>query len=47
MSNFTFLPPVFKGLAEASRKAEEQITGDPAPRVSTPSRIAPFAENFD
>ena len=29
MSNFTFLPPTFKDLAEASRKAEEQIMGDP------------------
>ncbi len=29
MSNFTFLPPAFKGLAEASRKAEAQIMGDP------------------
>jgi type I restriction enzyme R subunit len=29
MSNFTFLPSAFKDLAEASRKAEEQITGDP------------------
>jgi type I restriction enzyme, R subunit len=28
-SNFTFLPPAFKDLAEASRKAEEQIMGDP------------------
>lgn len=29
MSNFDFLPPAFKDLAEASRKAEEQIMGDP------------------
>ncbi len=29
MSNFTFLHPAFKDLAEASRKAEEQIMGDP------------------
>ena len=29
MSNFTFLPPAFKDLAEASRKAEEHIMGDP------------------
>lgn len=29
MSNFTFLPPSFKDLAEAARKAEEQIMGDP------------------
>jgi type I restriction enzyme R subunit len=29
MSNFTFLPPAFKDLAEASRKAEGQIMGDP------------------
>jgi type I restriction enzyme R subunit len=28
-SNSTFLPPVFKDLAEASHKAEEQIMGDP------------------
>ncbi len=28
-SNFTFLPPAFKDLAEASHKAEEQIMGDP------------------
>ena len=28
-SNFSFLPPPFKDLAEASRKAEEQIMGDP------------------
>ncbi len=28
-SNFTFLPPAFTDLAEASRKAEEQIMGDP------------------
>lgn len=29
MSNFAFLPPAFKDLAEASRKAEEHIMGDP------------------
>ena len=29
MSNFAFLPPAFKDLAEACRKAEEQIMGDP------------------
>lgn len=29
MSNFTFLPSAFKDLAEASRKAEEHIMGDP------------------
>jgi type I restriction enzyme, R subunit len=29
MSNFTFLPPAFKDLAEAARKAEAQIMGDP------------------
>jgi type I restriction enzyme R subunit len=29
MSNFAFLPPAFKDLAEASRKAESQIMGDP------------------
>jgi type I restriction enzyme R subunit len=29
MSNFTFLPTAFKDLAEASRKAEAQIMGDP------------------
>ncbi len=29
MSNFTFLPPAFKDLSEASRKAEEHIMGDP------------------
>ncbi len=29
MSNFAFLPPAFKDLAEASRKAEAQIMGDP------------------
>ena len=28
-SNFTSLPPAFKDLAEASRKAEEHIMGDP------------------
>jgi type I restriction enzyme R subunit len=28
-SNFTFLPPAFKDLAEAARKAEGQIMGDP------------------
>ena len=28
-SNFTFLPPAFKDLAEASRKAEAHIMGDP------------------
>jgi type I restriction enzyme R subunit len=28
-SNFTFLPLAFKDLAEASRKAEDQIMGDP------------------
>jgi type I restriction enzyme, R subunit len=28
-SNFAFLPSAFKDLAEASRKAEEQIMGDP------------------
>jgi len=28
-SNFTFLPPAFKDLADASRKAEGQIMGDP------------------
>jgi hypothetical protein len=28
-SNFTFLPPAFKDLAEASRNAEEHIMGDP------------------
>jgi type I restriction enzyme R subunit len=28
-SNFSFLPPAFKDLAEASRKAEEHIMGDP------------------
>jgi type I restriction enzyme R subunit len=28
-SNFFFLPPSFKDLAEAARKAEEQIMGDP------------------
>jgi len=28
-SNFTFLPPSFKDLADASRKAEAQIMGDP------------------
>ena len=27
--NFTFQPPAFKDLAEASRKAEEHIMGDP------------------
>ena len=29
MSNFTFLPPALKDLAEASRKAEEHIMGNP------------------
>ncbi|MFZ4778667.1 MAG: hypothetical protein ACOYM3_25140 [Terrimicrobiaceae bacterium] len=29
MSNFTFLPPAFKDLAEAARKAEEHIMCDP------------------
>lgn len=29
MSNFTFLPRAFKDLAEAYRKAEGQIMGDP------------------
>ena len=29
MSNFTFLPPAFKDLAEASRNAEEHIMSDP------------------
>ena len=29
MSNFTFLPPAFKDLAESARKAEGQIMGDP------------------
>jgi len=28
-SNFSFLPPAFKDLAEASRKAEEHVMGDP------------------
>ena len=28
-SNFAFLPPAFKDLAEASRKAESHIMGDP------------------
>jgi len=28
-SNFAFLPPAFKDLAEAARKAEGQIMGDP------------------
>jgi type I restriction enzyme R subunit len=28
-SNFAFLPPTFKDLAEAARKAEEHIMGDP------------------
>ena len=28
-SNFAFLPPTFKDLAEACCKAEEQIMGDP------------------
>ncbi len=37
-SNFTFLPPAFKDLAEASRKAEEQIMGD--------SRAACFHARF-
>jgi len=29
MSNFTFLPPALKDLAEASRKTEAHIMGDP------------------
>ncbi len=29
LSNFAFLPPAFKDLAEASRKAEGHIMGDP------------------
>lgn len=29
MSNFAFLPPAFKDLAEASRKAEQHIMDDP------------------
>ncbi len=29
MSNFTFLPPALKDLAEASRNSEEHIMGDP------------------
>jgi type I restriction enzyme R subunit len=29
MSNFTFLPPAFKDLAESARKAEAQVMGDP------------------
>ena len=29
ISNFAFLPPAFKDLAEASRNAEEHIPGDP------------------
>jgi type I restriction enzyme, R subunit len=29
ISNFTFLPSAFKDLAEASRKAEAQVMGDP------------------
>ena len=29
LSNFAFLPPAFKDLAEPSRKAEAQIMGDP------------------
>ncbi len=28
-SNFTFLPPAFKDLSEAFRKAEEHVMGDP------------------
>lgn len=28
-ANFTFLPPAFKDLAEAARKAEAQVMGDP------------------
>jgi type I restriction enzyme R subunit len=28
-SNFTFLPPAFNDLAEAARKAEGHIMGDP------------------
>jgi hypothetical protein len=40
-SNFAFLPPAFKDLAEAARKAEAQIMGEP--RASS----ALYARNFD
>ena len=48
--NFTFQPPAFKDLAEASRKAEEHIMGDPrtappAPRLPR-GTVMRFTDRF-
>lgn len=46
MNNFTFLPPTFKDLAEASHKAEAQTMGDPLRQSPSPGKPPSSSAHF-